>query len=373
MMHVQKFIAEKGWEALETELNIVVKKYDCGIAKLNYSQFAGPKTHPVVMECRGLILSYPDAEVVARAFPRFFNLGEAPEITGQCDFHRATFSEKADGSLVMVYFCPQTDRWEISTRGMAFAEGNAPGGGLFVDRILSAMDLDRGGFEIIMDAYPSEDCFVFEYCGPSNRIVTRYPTEHVKLLTIIQRSGCEDAHGLVDTVADRLMHEGMRVHQLNRFDINDRSELSLAMGKLGPFDEGFVAHDPVTNVRVKIKSESYVTFHKLRGNGPITPRLAAELVAGDGLDDYLAAFPEDENAVMPYIEYMSAMVLEMNSCWNYANTNTVTQKDFALRAKGRPYSAILFNAKKNLTLLETEFLALTVEKRAEMLLRYIGL
>ena len=74
-MKVQEYIKEFGWDALSTSFDISVKVYEKeGIAKLDYSVLS-PKNHPIVMECRGLILSYPDPRlIVARPFTRFFNL-----------------------------------------------------------------------------------------------------------------------------------------------------------------------------------------------------------------------------------------------------------------------------------------------------------
>jgi hypothetical protein len=71
-----------------------VKSYDCGISKLNYDQIESAKAHPVVMECRGLILSYPHGEVVARSFDRFFNYGEVPVITSACRSEQLRFLRK---------------------------------------------------------------------------------------------------------------------------------------------------------------------------------------------------------------------------------------------------------------------------------------
>lgn len=123
MLNVQKYIKEHGWESISTQLNIKVTTYtEKGLAVLNYSP-KSPKAHAVVLECRALILSYPDAQVVARSFDRFFNQNEEGVDDGLFDFYDSWCMCKYDGSLILFYYCPQTNQWEIATRGRAFAEG----------------------------------------------------------------------------------------------------------------------------------------------------------------------------------------------------------------------------------------------------------
>lgn len=63
---------------LNEELAIRVATHEwLPLVILNYDQLDSPKTHPIVRECRGLVLEMETWKVVARAFERFFNLGEA--------------------------------------------------------------------------------------------------------------------------------------------------------------------------------------------------------------------------------------------------------------------------------------------------------
>ena len=119
---VQKFLEAKvssglsniqAFECLNTELGIKVKHYDDkGITLLDYDQIESPKTHPIVIECRSLILHTDDFSLVSMKFPRFFNLGENPEYYKDFNWEDAVALEKLDGSLVGVY-CLQGN-WYIS-------------------------------------------------------------------------------------------------------------------------------------------------------------------------------------------------------------------------------------------------------------------
>jgi hypothetical protein len=62
-------------EDLENELGIVITRYDDRVV-LNYSQIDSQKFHPICDECRGLILSLPNYEILSRPFDRFYNLQE---------------------------------------------------------------------------------------------------------------------------------------------------------------------------------------------------------------------------------------------------------------------------------------------------------
>ena len=82
-LEVQKFLDDEYEDGLDrlTELfGIKVRRYpEDNLVLLDYNQIDSPKTHPIVIECRSLILALDTLEVVSRKFDRFFNLGEAPD------------------------------------------------------------------------------------------------------------------------------------------------------------------------------------------------------------------------------------------------------------------------------------------------------
>jgi hypothetical protein len=73
-MQVVQYLKEHGIGKLVSEFGIKVKEYDEGLLVLNYDLIESPKSHPIVMECRSLILD-KQFNVVSRSFDRFFNLG----------------------------------------------------------------------------------------------------------------------------------------------------------------------------------------------------------------------------------------------------------------------------------------------------------
>ncbi len=260
-MNTINFIKEHGWDALTSELHIKVKIYNEGIAILNYDQIMSPKTHPVVIECVTLILSYPSANVISIAFPRFFNYGEALDITKQCNLSNSEFYEKVDGSLIQVYFCYQTRRWEIATGGMAFAEGlDNFTGNTFRESVLKAMgNWNEDRFQTFCDKLNEHLTYVFEYCGPSNKIITEYETDQLVLLSIIENStGKEYTNKVYECVSLFKVNWNMNVRAPVNFNFENEHQMLEALYKLENKEKGFVAKDKTTGIRVKIKSHKYV-------------------------------------------------------------------------------------------------------------------
>ena len=191
MLNVQKFLTEQKeqgkfttecFNALTEQLGIKVKFYDEeGVVLLDYHMIDSPKLNPIVIECRSLILDISTFEVVSRKFDRFFNYGEALEYYEDFNLSRSIIMEKADGSLIGVYY--HNGKWHISTRGMAFAEGEHTFGGTFKDKVLNAFGMDEQEFQSIFSVFNKNLTFVFEYTSPENRIVTKYEQPEMVLLS----------------------------------------------------------------------------------------------------------------------------------------------------------------------------------------------
>lgn len=111
---------------LDTTFHVKTKYYeDHGLFVLNYDQIRAPPHHYVTDICRGLII-HKSGQVRCRSFDRFYNGSETVErkfLEDEKNWPNCLVQEKADGSLIRIYYLPETKRWEIATRGTAFAEG----------------------------------------------------------------------------------------------------------------------------------------------------------------------------------------------------------------------------------------------------------
>ena len=345
-MKVIQFIKEHGLGALTRDFGIKVRELPTkNLIGLNYDQIESPKTHPIVMECRSLVLNY-NYEVVARAFPRFFNYGEAPDTYADLDISRAVVLEKADGSLIKIYFNPFTSQWEISTRSSP--DGDVPfvSGGTFRERVLKTLGWSEGEFQMHANFLSKEYTWVFEYIGPENRIVTRYETSELVLTGLFDnKSGkCLDLSCL-KSVGSALKETGWNVrlpeiHKLDSFD-----HIAQASKDLPTLAEGYVVWDPVSGQRCKIKNPAYVAIHHLRENGALSQKRIFELVLMNEHEEYLTYYPEDRHAFEPAIAAVEITKADMISRWDCV-CDIEDQKEFALAVKDWKYSWVFFTAKK---------------------------
>lgn len=362
-MKVQEYLRNKNdpLEALATlkeEIGIRYKVYEeDGIVILDYDQIESPKTHPIVIECRSLILSYPEFDVVSRKYDRFFNYGEAPDMYADFSFDDAIVMEKADGSLIGVYYNPKTDRWEISTRGMAKAEGEHLFGGTWRQKVQEAFGFkDEVDFqERCDDIFRRSSTYIFEYCSPENRIVTKYDEAHMVLTGVRCKDGTEVDAVIISSPYVDAAFRGLRVRAPKIYSAENMDELVEYANSLPDLEEGFVVRCQKTNKRVKIKSKTYLVAHKLRGNDAVpTRKNVLTLVLEGEVDEFLAYFPEWKGIISTAQSEVDELLADAMIYWEKAKS-LESQKEFALVVKSAKAPWILFSARKNGTIPSVEF------------------
>lgn len=360
MLKVQEYLVNKSnelgtkleaLEALKQEFGIKFRLYpEDGMVLLDYDQINSPKSHPIVIECRSLILCCHTFGVVSRKFDRFFNYGECPEYYEDFDFSKAQVFEKVDGSLIGIYYNFFTDKWEISTRGMAKAEGPHSFYPTFRDCVLDTFGFtSEPEFQKTFSGFNCYHTYVFECIGPKNKCVKRYESPEMVCLGVIDKHTGKPVreNGTVGQVAYALS----RVHKLNVrlpkvYEASDAESIVKMVSEFKDLDEGVVAFDPVANKRVKIKSATYVAAHKLRGNDPVPTKKNLLTVIFEGeVDELLAYFPEFKEYVDPIVEEVNSTKSELARIWEEVK-NIETQKDFALAVKNFKFSNVLFEARK---------------------------
>lgn len=318
---------------------IKVKTYDVGISDhlhvLNYDQIESPKTDPIVMECRGVIIN-TSLQVVCRPFDRLFNYGEAG--TDQLDLLDYVFRPKLDGSLIKVYFW--RGLWRIATRGTAFAESDVGAWGItFQDLTLQALGMGSiheftdKCFELNMNIGST---YLFELTSPENRVVTPYTDRDLTLLAI------RDSNGdyVEPTAYEKAFFK--TTPSLVGYTVNNMLKMT---AELSGLQEGFIGYDKNGVPRIKLKSAAYVAVHHLRGEG-LNPKRIAELVCSGEEDEYLTYFPEDSDTILHYSEKYSEMVQMMELTYDRVNT-VESQKEFALAIKDVVGASILFRVRRD--------------------------
>ncbi len=333
-MKTLKFIAEKGLDALNTELAISVKKYDEGLIVLNYNQIESPKAHPVVVECRGLILD-TDYNIVSRSFDRFFNLGEQPDTQEHLNWCKAVCHEKVDGSLIKIYNWNNT--WYASTRGTAFAESGVNGFPItFKEIVLKALDCNEDQFQARCDMFlDPENTYICEVTAMENRVVTRYEGYNLWFLAARKNQTGE--------FVGKGLANGVGIKDIKSFKFDSVENCIETAKNLKDLNEGYVVYQDDIPV-CKVKSPAYVAVHHIRGEGTLNPKRIAQLVLMNEQDEYLKYFPEDSDHFTPYTEALNTLLHSLESAFLMVK-DIEDQKEFALAVKDTLYSAVLFQAR----------------------------
>ena len=373
-MKVLEYLKTHGIAELVNEFNIKIKSYpEHNLVVLNYDQIESSKSEPIVMECRGLILSHDGNNwyVVSRSFDRFFNYGEQPDTQSHIDFSKAVLQEKIDGSLIRIYNYKGV--WNIATRGTAFAESEVNGFDVtFKQLVFKALDVDCVPIHIREDAFQlicenslnPNITYIFEITSMENRVVKRY--SGYKLYFLAARVN-KDCYSFV-TEQEKGWAKKLGAWLPKQYYFNTIEECLETAKHLKDLDEGYVLYQD--NIPVcKIKSPVYVLAHHLRGEGLNPKRIMQVILAGE-LDEYLIYFPEDEPMFKPYQNALEDLKVDMNKSW-LESCMITDQKEFALKVKDFCYSGVMFQCKKNGTKPLETFEAQTELSKMRMLQHYM--
>jgi hypothetical protein len=307
-----------------------------------YDQIEAKKSDKIVQEARGIVLELDTWRVVAKAFDRFFNLGEFPELMESFNWNEFTATTKEDGSLILLYH--YAGAWHVNTSGSF-------GLGLVNRTDKTWRDLFwQAAKELRKEKLNTRFTYVFELCTPYNKVVRQYLQSQVFLLSVFDPTdNCyEFSESAIDSWADIL-----GVRRPVRFTMNNRDELAewlVRVSETDPTFEGFVLRD-TNNSRWKAKTESYCALHHLKDNGNIliASRLATICLSGES-DEVKATLkkkmPEISTALDTVDTELKLAYTELEARWNAAR-NIPSQKEFAMAVKDHKFSGFLFQARKS--------------------------
>lgn len=334
-MQVIEFIKQHGTQALTEQFAISVKQTD-DLLMLNYNQIDSPKTHPIVRECRSLILEAGTLKVVSRSFDRFFNQGEALNVMPEIDWSRAVAYEKVDGSLIKIY--SYKGHWYISTKGMVYGDSDCMGYGVtFYELVLKALGCENDAeFQTLCNSNLWFDrTYICELTSVENRVVKRY--EGYKLHYLACR--INDTGEYVDE-EQYATNFGMR--RINKYAFNSVEDCLRTARELKDLDEGYVVYQDGIPIS-KVKSPAYVAVHHIRGEG-LNPKRVMQLVLTGEQDEYLNYFPDDKVVIDPYTDAFNRLTFNIKSIYDTIH-DIEDQKTFAKRAGTFDFKAALFQAR----------------------------
>src|SRR5574343_227852 len=281
---------------------------------------------------RGLIVK-EDGTVVARPFPKFFNLEERPE-TMIKSLPKSTpdVAEKMDGSLGILYH--DGEDWAIATRG-SFES----------DQAKWATNWFRSHAHHPFT--PLENTtYLFEIIYPENRIVVNYGqrAELVLIGLVHNWTGKIYSHKEVEAEAKK---QGFAYPKKFNMSITEIKEKADAHSK-GDDEEGFVILYPEEQLQIKVKYKDYVKLHRLIF-GISVKSIWETMAAGLSVEE---AFKDAPDEVLDWIKdwkhlfrtqqdfHLAEATKLLEAC-----NKLETRKDQAiyLSEHGKDYMSIVFN------------------------------
>lgn len=328
-MQVLQYLSTHTLVQLKEEFGIKVSQNELYpfLYVLNYDQINSPKSHPIVVECRSLVLESLDGtnfSVVSRSFDRFFNYGECDYSP---DISTITCYEKLDGSLIGVFY--YQGEWLYRTKSMIMPNLSVQGfdrtWGNFIESALDWGDLP-------VDYMNTSKTYIFEVIGRENRVVVRYEGDAAVLLAT--RDNVTGAYSdVVNTTFKRP----------RTYSFKSTTECLESVKNLPNLEEGYVGYNEYGVPCVKIKSPAYLIAHRIKGGGLTPPRIA-EMVVINEYDEYLSIFPEDEKHFTKYILAWGILLEEVEFVAKEFS-GIVDRKEFAFKVKDYSTSAVLFQHK----------------------------
>ncbi|HTF82349.1 MAG TPA: T4 RnlA family RNA ligase, partial [Cytophagales bacterium] len=202
----------------------------------NYTQNAQYESvwNEVTLVCRGLIMD-SNNHILARPFPKFFNLGEQPD--QPIPDEPFEIFEKLDGSLGILYWIEKKPY--LASRGSFTSEQAKKGNQLLTYKYAEAL-------EYLNPAYT----YLFEIIYPENRIVVNYGSqESLVLLAIIETATAKELPLVNIGFPIAHKYDGIKdIHLLRTMETHNK--------------EGFVIKFK-GGLRYKIKFAEYIRIHKI--------------------------------------------------------------------------------------------------------------
>jgi len=328
-LHIQRYLRGEGTiEALALDYAVRTNRHPGfpNLVLFKYDQINSPMDHPLVQECRGIILDEADGgRVVARPFDKFFNYGEPNAV--EIDWGSARVQEKLDGSLCVFYH--YAGEWHVATSGSPDAGGNVHNGTLrFRDLIWETAR--QYGLQLLSPAHT----YLCELTSPHNRIVVQHREASLTLLGIrhTETGAWED----IEASGDYLKGNLPRVRM---FPLGSYEEMLTSFEEIDPLQqEGYVVVDG-RGQRVKVKHPRYVALHLLKER--FNAAAFVEVLQSGEVPELLTYFPEMEADFIPLRTAYEALIAEIDRDFERLK-GIETQKEFAAMALPTRCSHALF-------------------------------
>ena len=287
----------------------------------NYSELAqfSKQWDEVTLLARALVTDV-SGKIVARSFPKFFNMGEREEEEITSHF---VIQDKMDGSLGLI-FCYE-DKWRVASRG-SFTS----------DQACKAQQLLDTKYDVCL--LDPTLAYSVEIIYPGNRIVVDYHNrEELVCLAAFHPDGTEK-------VPDVAKCGLPLVKQYNFEDFRAIRDLNWdnAEGFVVRFSNGF---------RLKLKFEGYLRLHRIVTN--LSNLAVWEWYStGKPLQDFIADVPDEFMGFVQecwdgFVQETSIIAAETQANFAELQGQALDRKAFALKVKDDKHKKILFTLLDN--------------------------
>lgn len=313
------------------------------LVQLRYRPRSAPKDHPVVRECRGLILdTSADWAVVAYPLERFHH---APAGGGEVlDWRTAVVSEKLDGSVATLY--RHRGAWHVASSrrpdgsGLLGTQGAGPPMALseLFWRIWHAQ-----GHQLPDDALR---CYVFELCAARHPIVIHHEADSLHLLGVrrLDTLAEEPPEGVAARLGWRCVPR-LELWGASASAGERRAAVAAHVSSLdGSRREGVVVRDAGFR-RIKWKSPGYLARQwrfPVRGTGRELEAIRyLEVILAHEVEELVASCPLQRPHVERVQRRVDALIEQIDTA-HAALLDQPTDRDFARAAEQTPFAPLLF-------------------------------
>jgi len=346
------------------QINARLHRELAGVVQLRYSPRAEPADHPMICECRGLILDATcDWAIVAFPFRRFFNYRS--DRAAQIDWETARVYEKLDGSVTTLYH--YRGAWRVSSSrrpdGSSLLGTFSDDGGVScatffwrlwrmegyvlpdADELSSVRALRHESIEDVRAR-----CYLFEITSPRHPIVVRYDEESLRFL------GTRDRRTHQELASMKLARDyGWRhAPEILLWEQNDEMApcyIELVEEYLQSLRnaEGLIICDAQFQ-RIKMKTPDYLARHwrfPVRGTGKRLSRLKyLEVICAYECDEFLSTCPLQRTHLERVEREIETLIDLVESCYA-EHQHLESDRDFALAVKQFQFASLLFQKRQN--------------------------
>lgn len=241
------------------------------IINLNYTPVAQFSNiwNRATANSRGLVYNKDTDIIVARSFPKFFNLGQDENgIITEIPVDAIGY-EKMDGSMGNLF--NYEDKWMISTRGSFISDQTK----------VAYQLLQTDYIEYLKELDPAYN-YIVEIIYPENRIVLKYDYSRLVLLATIKPDGTEkDIQSINWPYKPKQLKPDHTPEEVKSWDEENQ--------------EGYVyswLDKDGTTKRVKVKFDNYLALHRTKSN-LTNKRIWEVMLQPETLPEFLAQVPDE--------------------------------------------------------------------------------